>query len=378
MNHTYPHNSSGEKMLKKRLFIHIGTEKTGTTSIQSALRQNSQKLKEHDVFYPNMPLLAATHIGFVYSFLEEQQMSLLLRRGGFDNLQEKAKQNPHFILDILDKKIEESGCNTVIISSELLHSRITKEEQLMAIKTWAKERFNEITVICYLRKQTDLMVSSYSTMVKTGSNWYETLSQQFAHFIEGRHKTPHFYDYKGILDMWSNAFPHFIVKEFTPNKLLEGDVVKDFFSLIDSSINIKEFDNLQKENTSLDGKAMEFLSLLNIHIPSVINGRTNPLRKNMVDYFNAIPTTTKMQFTQDELMRIEQYFKEDNAYVQKKYFKGDSLFESKSATSMQNDHSRLNTIEAVEVFTKVWDQISTEMIKIEEENKKLEAQINAL
>ena len=364
-------------MSKKRLFLHIGTEKTGTTSIQAALRQNDHKLKEYDIFYPHMPLLGPNHTGFTFSFLKPQMMSLLLRRIGFDHMQEQAKKNPHFMLDILDKRIHESGCNTVIISSELLHSRITKEEEISEIKKWADERFDEVTIICYLRKQTDLMVSSFSTMVKTGSNWYGTLSEQFSQFIEARHKTPHFYDYKGILDMWSNAFPHLICREFSRDKLLDGDVVKDFLSLVDPSINIQDLDKIEEQNTSLDGKSMEFLSLLNIHLPSVIDGRVNPLRKNLVTYFNAIPTTTKMQFREDEIIKIEEYFKEDNAYIQEKYFNGEPLFETRNKSN-QNYHSGLNAEETVEVFTKVWDQISTSIMKIEEENKKLEAQINAL
>ena len=365
-------------MSKKHLFLHIGTEKTGTTSIQAALRQNGQKLREHDIFYPRIPLLGANQTGFTFSFLGQQQMALLLRRAGLDHKLNEAKQNPHFILDTLIKKFEESGCSRMIISSELLHSRITKEEEVDEIKKWAEKYFDEVTVICYLRKQEELMISSFSTMVKTGSNWHGTLVEQYASFLEPRHGKPkHFYDYKGMLDMWSKTFPRLICREFARNKLLDGDVVKDFLSLVDPSIKMEELDKTAEKNTSLDAKAMEFLILLNSRIPSVVDGRVNPLRKNMVHFFDAVPAKTKMKFTEDEIRRIREYFKEDNAYIREKYFNGEPIFEYKS-TAGEEYHAGLNTEEAVKTFSDVWEQISMSILELEEENRKLRIQKNTL
>jgi len=365
-------------MSKKHLFLHIGTEKTGTTSIQAALRQNTQKLKEFDIFYPRMPLLTSNHTGFTFSFLGEQAMSMLLRRAGYDHLIGKAKKNPHFILDMLDEKFKESGCNTMIISSELLHSRISNADVIFDIKKWAEARFDEVTVICYLRKQEDLMVSYFSTMVKTGSNWHETLVEQFAEFLAPRQGKPkHYYDYMGILDMWSNTFPRLKCREFARNKMLGEDVVKDFFSLIDPSINTEELNKIIEKNTSLDAKAMEFLILLNSRVPSVIDGRVNPLRKNMVHFFDAIPTKSKMKFTEEQILKIREYFKEDNAYIQEKYCKGEPIFEYKRSSG-ENYHPGLTTDEVVQVFVDVWDQIATSIIETEEENRKLRLQKNTL
>ena len=365
-------------MSKKRLFLHIGTEKTGTTSIQATLRQNGETLKKYDIFYPRMPILGANQTGFTFSFLGERAMSLLLRRAGLDHMQNKAKENPHFILDMIDEKFRESGCSTMIISSELLHSRITKKEEVEEIRKWAEAHFDEVTVICYLRKQEDLMVSSFSTLVKTGSNWHGTLSEQFVSFLQPRKGKPiHFYDYRGMLDMWSASFPKLICREFARNKLLNGDVVQDFLSLIDTSIDTGTLTTVPERNTSLDAKAMEFLILLNSRIHSVIDGRINPLRKNIVRFFDAVPTKTKMRFTDEQIQKIRQYFKEDNAYIQEKYFNGEKIFADKKSSG-GDYRPGLTTEEAVEVFIDVWDQIADSINTLEEENRKLRIQKDTL
>ena len=364
-------------MSKKHLYLHIGTEKTGTTSIQSTLRHNEEILKSHGVLFPNAPLLGGNYSGFVYSFLDQDEMLTLLKQAGIGEAEGIFKNNPHFILDALSQQIRASNCHTVVISSELLHSRITTEDEVMRIREWAEKEFDEITVVCYLRRQVEMMISAFSTRLKEGGDVNAMIPELFTNFIEYLSKgeeLPHYIDYKKILDLWSGQFPDMVCREFSRETLIDGDVVKDFFALIAPEFDYSQLEIPQEQNQSLDGKVLELLAHINQHISKFTDNNINTRYTTLVRFFEQIPVETKMLPSLEMATMFQDFFKKDNAYIEKKYFNGKAIFKAPMKFS-EGYKSGLSPDEIADIFVKLWKEVNTYYNRLIAENKLLKAEV---
>ena len=357
-------------MAQKHLYLHIGTEKTGTTSIQTTLRENVDKLKEKGILYPYFPLLQKNHSGFTYSFLGDEAIPELLKGVGAEDMLSMATINPRFILDILNKQIRESDCDTVIISSEVLHSHITTKEEIAQIKKWAEEHFDHVTVICYLRKQIDMLTSGFSTQIKEGHPSETMLSDLFKGYIEhidAGGDIPHYANYRSMLDMWSNFFSDIICHEYSRASLKDGDVVKDFLNIINPTLNENFIKITYSENKSLDGKVLEFMAILNKFIPTLKEGHLNFDRIKLLEFAEQIPVETKMQANQKDADTLQYFFDKDNQYISEKYFNGKPIFQN-SSTINSTYKNGLNLEDAAMIFNKFFTLATAQIAELEAEN----------
>ncbi|AKF25716.1 hypothetical protein YH65_10210 [Sulfurovum lithotrophicum] len=364
-------------MSKKHLFLHIGTEKTGTTSIQSTLRHNEIILKAHSILFPSSPLLGGNYSGFVYSFLEPEEMITVLKQAGAGEYEGVFRDNPHFILDTLSKQIRSSECQTVIISSELLHSRITTDEEIKKIKAWAEKEFDEITVVCYLRRQVDMMISAFSTRLKEGGDVNAMIPELFENFIDHLTKEeelPHYIDYRKMLDQWSRYFPDMVCREFSRDTMLDGDVVKDFLSLVAPQLQMEQIEIPQEKNQTLDGKVLELLAKTNQYIPKFINNTVNAKQSLLVDFFEQIPAETKMLPSLEMATSFQNFFKEDNQYLSEKYFNNQAIFKGPMKFG-EGYKSGLTPEEIADIFVALWQKVKIHLNRLNAENKFLKAEI---
>lgn len=121
----------------KRLFLHIGTHKTGTTSIQYTLARSEPELAKHNAVYPgnyagqNNP----GHHYLAYGEANKRYASLL-------------------------KQIDQSTQDSVILSTELLST--SPPEQISGLL----RRF-DAKIICLLRRQDDYLESMYRELCKS-------------------------------------------------------------------------------------------------------------------------------------------------------------------------------------------------------------------
>lgn len=95
------------KQMKKKIFLHIGTHKTGTTSFQQLIRKNAQDLKAQNIYVPPIGKLTSTIGNFqMYS-------------GGLHMISSAFKGETSFnVVDAYLEAFEISGCDYACISSE--------------------------------------------------------------------------------------------------------------------------------------------------------------------------------------------------------------------------------------------------------------------
>ncbi|XAW89831.1 hypothetical protein ABDK09_09550 [Vibrio sp. CDRSL-10 TSBA] len=161
--------------MNRKLVLHIGTEKTGTTSLQNTLHSNREYLKEKGILIPNSFKLS-NHVEMAVCFQDYNSSSELYSVVDVNNDFESVSKFTDNFLNKIKEEILSSNCNTVVISNEHLHSRITTEDEIKKIYDWASDIFDSVTINVYLRKQCDLAVSHFSTALKSGFYKLQTSS----------------------------------------------------------------------------------------------------------------------------------------------------------------------------------------------------------
>lgn len=220
-----------------KILLHIGRQKTGTTSIQRYLLEKNQFLEEAGFYYSR----EATH-----------------KREGHHAYAELL-QTPRVKIEDLDGNLAEAlhGFRKIfsylkpdkvnIISSEVFQNcdpRIVK----IAFEG------HDVGVFCYIRNELDAVVSSYAQRVQASTI---TLTME-EHVLQNR------LDYFDFLTKWSDVFgTQFRVRAFEKKYLDEGNVVCDFFR---NCLNVHAPDDaltFNDGNPSLTNRMLAFKLKLN-------------------------------------------------------------------------------------------------------------------
>ena len=135
-----------------KLILHIGFEKTGTTTAQAYLygRQIEGLLPRQGIIYPQSVLTP----NMAYHKLLVDQ---ILSHGVIDN---------EYLNDLRDE-IERSEAHTFIISCEHFHSDFTLEN-IKSLHKALDPLFHKIKVIAFVRNQAETAISHFSTRLMSG------------------------------------------------------------------------------------------------------------------------------------------------------------------------------------------------------------------
>jgi len=182
------------RMTGRRLIIHPGFHKSGTTALQESLAKNRQLLRENEVLYPSIGTKA--HHRAAWSL--EGQVWGWKKRGG-------ERISPKVWEKLVDR-VNSAKEDTVIISSEFF-SQIDGEK-IRKIRSDLKGR--EIEILFTLRPLAKLLPSSYQQYLKYG---LKVKYEEWLHEIfENREKTkvsPSFWrrhEHGKVIARWVDIF----------------------------------------------------------------------------------------------------------------------------------------------------------------------------
>lgn len=243
-----------------KAIVHIGTEKTGTTSIQRYLYLNRKKLSAAG--YHFIQSAGETNNRALPAYcVADERFDDFFRAEGITTHEEKEQFKRSFInrfeaeLQGLPKRI-----HTVLISSEHFHSRISTEAELHNVHALLSTYFDEIKVVCYLREQVATCVSYYSTHLKGGG------IASFGKFLERCKSTDIYYNYALMLKNWESffGFEALDVSLFAKDYFLNGNLLDDFTAKIDLSLVGTLNQNVELENESLRPGGQVLSRLVNL------------------------------------------------------------------------------------------------------------------
>lgn len=334
------------------VYIHIGTEKTGTTSLQSFFRENRTLLSARGVCYPASPGEEKHFSLSVYCRDDKIKDDLITRSGltDIDSIRKFKRELPEKIRsEILSVPGKEKK---LIFSSEHLSSRLLNKEEIQQLKELVTPYSDNPKIVIYLRRQDEFLISSYSTSIKSGgTNEFKIPSVNKR--VENR------FNYFTILEKWREVFglENMIVRVYDRSLLVDGDIINDFLSITGIPVD-ESFNKPVNKNESLNYKALEFLRRFNPYVPPIINSKLNPSREGLIYALANISLSSgKLPVDKKKLKLFYQYFKESNKKVAEKYLrkKNGILFKDGPELDIEDSDEKVFELEdAMEICAELW------------------------
>lgn len=296
--------------MRRQIILHIGTEKTGSTTLQAFGNLNRKLLMSQGILYPQSPG-RTNHLGLsIYAstgatLRDLRQISGLAGEVDFLRFQSEFPE-------LLRAEIEDSGCERVWLSNEHLSSRVRRPAEIARVSDLLKPLASEVRIVAYLRKQTELLVSAYSTSVRSGATKDITIP---------RSERDYFYNFSLLLDRWSALWgaKSLVVRLFDRGQLKGGDIVADFLDVLGCSPT-EAFNMPNGLNKSLDAHALQFLLLFNRHVTRLDGSGLNPDYGQIASVLESLSNGPRYVPPASIMRMVEDMFEASNRDVARRYF----------------------------------------------------------
>ncbi|MEE4278089.1 MAG: hypothetical protein V2I82_06455 [Halieaceae bacterium] len=304
-----------------RCILHIGTEKTGTTTLQDWLYANRELLSEQGIYLcestgtPNNRLLAAyCQPGFDDFF----------RARGIGDAEAKAEFFADFEASLAEELTAAAETHdTLLLTSEHFSSRLKDADSVARLRRLLEPHVDSFTVVCYLREQSELIRSLYTTALIDG----EIMA------IEAYHREPAvdevFFNYELMLGLWASVFgaQALSVGLFGRDTLVGGDVRHDFLARVLPQLEGVELDHEVSERNQSIGRLQAILlrlvnSYMNRSSPENID---DDLRRRLAERIVSHRHLSSGRLRLPDPQRIFERFRESNARVFERYFPGQEV-----------------------------------------------------
>lgn len=302
--------------MDKLTTLHIGTTKTGSTSIQNFLAKNRAYLATKGVVYPTS--LGATNHNTIPVYLQgkwvDNGLQARQKIQSADDYAAFADKLPEMLM----AEVGDLDPDHFIISNEHMHSRCFKAAHFKRLKKLLKPVLTgrKIQIVVYLRPQIAHVVSLYSTMLRHGLTI--TVDEFIQSKMSGR--SHDYFNSRVLLDAWTAAFPEatFFVRPFVDVASLEHGVLSDFLDITQLAKFSDEMTFEPRQNESMGTWSAEVLRQLNALDPP-LPPHLNQIARRWLRYElpagRLLPSVKVARAFQDS-------FAKDNRKICKTYFRG--------------------------------------------------------
>ena len=285
-----------------KLILHIGTGKTGTTSIQTALYDNHEKLQSLKISYPIGD--SKDHNILEASVLEFGKLHRVYRSMYSEN-HEKPK---NIAMDLI-QKIKSSNSDYLVLSGEYFFALGSSEAEVLLDLLEVSP--SDVKVICYVRNPSSYWLSGVQQYLKGSWNLDGLISSR--------------YRFKNGLINWGNVvgYDNVIVRQFSKSKLIGNDIVTDFCNVLSEITNCKvTLPSPGLRNTSVYSEQCILMQELRQELLSVpdntFNSETRKLNRQ-IHLCSENLELTKMVFKPEVIQYIECLHSEDMDWLKETF-----------------------------------------------------------
>lgn len=331
-----------------KVTLHIGTEKTGTTSIQNALNRDRDTLAARGILYPRL-FGSSNHMEVAVAAMDpdagDELQMIELGRQDCSHREYVARLKSRLI-----EELDAGAYDQIVISNEHCHSRLRHLAAIRRIVELVDVSPEEFEIIVYLRRQDRLAVSLYSTRLKLGGR-----GEVFPMVRDTN--LPHYYDFARLLSLYSEVFgPQRIrVRLYDRHRLDGGDVVSDFYRMAGLGI---EPATRPRANPSLSRQQVLFLERFNDAFPMIRDGRINDERGPIFAAIRKAGLGEPFMPPRNEAEAFYAHFRPGNAEVRAGYFPDldrETLFDEDFSDYPSDPQvNRLTESELMEFVGAIW------------------------
>lgn len=204
-------------MSKPRLILHVGTPKTGTSSLQVFFKENENALRNN---LNISPLISVQGGAFSERPLSHHVLAWSLSEVPSYYLEEVCSFEDY--LSKIRLEVESNDYSTYLVSSEAFYS-----EKMDFSKVAMLKDIFDVKVICYFRRPDEFVEANYITNIQMPSETAIEI-ETFANYIEPM------LDYDAQAKKWEEVFgeSNFIAVPFDRSAMIDENIISDFFTRI--------------------------------------------------------------------------------------------------------------------------------------------------
>ena len=341
--------------------IHIGTMKTGTTTLQRFFRRNIPTLTKKGILYPKT-LGKQTHVLLTALALGNEKKNNQMRILEKNNIKSSNFYNE--ISNSFEQEIKTGNYKNLLLSSESMSLLLNTTEEIHSLKKFLDKFCSTYKIVVYLRSQHELAISNFSTNCKHQA-------KEINFFPEAAIKKG-FFNYEGLLDNWEKVFgfENIMPRIFSQDELLDGDIKKDFCNIF--GWNWEKFEDTKNFNESINADAQRFLLEINKFIPMIVGNKLYRYRGNLAQLVSLNNKGEGLLPTRKDTEEFLELFEKSNERLRKKWFPERKVLFKVDLTKYPEKTNPLTDNEfAFRIFAKVWELKQKELIAAKNENIKL-------
>ena len=349
----------------RKCVLHIGVEKTGSTSIRMALAECRHGMREQGILFPHFAgprnhlrlVVAAMDFGVV----DNIKQSLLVQNGMSEErfraefLADFHSELLHGISMDAHQTLSVPKWHTLVFSSELISSRLHTNNEIDRLIRWLKPHVDLIEVVVFLRRQDLLAESRFSSRLRQGETNLKSVFQDasrrsFLQSPETRIINEHhnWFNYKNLIGRFESAGQreHAAIKISpviydTPDGT--PDVLDVFSEIIEFDIRPKGPGRTVNLNKAMNARAQQVVANFNKYIPhAVSHGGSNQIRDKTIKKIERVVPGKKREIISDEAKSFYEKFQTSNNIIRKNYFpESKEIFSSHFANRHNNSTIRI-------------------------------------
>lgn len=291
----------------KSVVLHIGTEKTGSTSLQSYLLSNEPALNEGGYSYfcsEDRPYFEShAHFPLVACFSPDTP----------DYCSEEKHSQRSKVLETIQRDIGESPFNA-ILSAEHFSSRLHDTRDLGDLRSALRDF--DVKVVVYLRPQHELLTSSYFTGVMSG--------RRTGLSVDDAQEDNYYFNYEAMLHPYAEVFgkQNISVRDFKSTP----DVRADFLSIVGISHLASSLSRLADfSNRSAPPAHVEIIRMVNDHLAMFGESShreyraAGDVRSRILKALPVSPGSIGQLLSIGEKTVVSERFKSSNARLEREY-----------------------------------------------------------